>query len=117
MKPVEIMLTCGSLAEASRIMEAVVEDRLAACGQTWPARSCYRWGDEVVTDLEHVLLIKSVDVNFEAICKVIRRLHSYELPSTVMIALEGTGPGYLEWLLDATGGTDGAPGQDQGSPR
>ena len=84
-------------------MTAVVERRLAACGQTWPIRSCYRWAGKVVDDEEHVLLLKSVDAHFGAVCGVIRSLHSYDLPSIVMIPLEGYGPGYLEWLLEATG--------------
>ena len=103
MKPVEITVTCGSAEEAGRIMHAVVEQRLAACGQTWPIRSCYRWQGGVVTDEEHVLLMKSVDVHFGAICEVIALLHGYELPSVVMIPLTGHGPGYLDWLLEATG--------------
>ena len=103
MNPVEITVTCGTVEEASQIMHAVVEQRLAACGQTWPIRSCYRWAGKVVTDEEHILLMKSVDMHFSAVCKVIRLLHSYELPSIVMIPLTGYGPGYLEWLLEATG--------------
>ena len=83
-------------------MKAAVERRLAACGQTWPIRSCYRWEGRVVSDEEHVLLLKSVDVHFGAVCDVIRSLHSYDLPSIVMIPLEGYGPGYLEWLSEAT---------------
>ena len=103
MKPVEITVTCSSAEEASRIMHVVVERRLAACGQTWPIRSCYRWAGQVVTDEEHVLLMKSVDVHFRAICEVVRELHSYELPSIVMIPLDGYGPGYLAWSLEAMG--------------
>lgn len=102
MGPVEITVTCGSAGEAQRIMEAMVERRLAACGQTWPIRSCYRWAGRVVSDEEHVLLLKSVDVHFGAVCDVIRSLHSYDLPSIVMIPLDGYGPGYLEWLSEAT---------------
>ena len=76
MRPVEITVTCGSADEAQRIMRAMVERRLAACGQTWPIRSCYRWAGRVVSDEEHVLLLKSVDVHFDAVCDVIRSLHS-----------------------------------------
>ena len=83
-------------------MQAMVERRLAACGQTWPIRSCYRWEGRVVTDEEHVLLLKSVDVHFGAVCDLIRSLHSYDLPSIVMIPLEGCGPGYMEWLFEGT---------------
>lgn len=101
-RPVEITVTCASAEEAHRIMRVAVERRLAACGQTWPIRSCYRWTGEVVNDEEHVLLLKSVDVHFGAACDVIRSLHSYDLPSIVMIPLAGYGPGYLDWLLEAT---------------
>lgn len=101
-KPVEVTVTCGSADEAHRIMKAMVERRLAACGQTWPIRSCYRWAGKVVTDEEHVLLLKSVDSHFAAVCDLIRSMHTYDLPSIVMIPLEGHGPGYLEWLLEAT---------------
>ena len=83
-------------------MKAIVDLRLAACGQTWPIRSCYRWAGTVVTDEEHVLLLKSVDAHFGAVCDLIRSMHSYDLPSIVMIPLEGHGPGYVEWLLEAT---------------
>lgn len=102
MGPVEITVTCAGADEAHRIMKVLVEQRLAACGQTWPISSCYRWAGRVVNDEEHVLLLKSVDVHFGAVCDVIRSLHSYDLPSIVMIPLVGHGPGYLEWLLEAT---------------
>ena len=73
-------------------MRVAVERRLAACGQTWPIRSCYRWKGNVVNDEEHVLLLKSVDVHFGAACDVIRSLHSYDLPSIVMIRWQATAP-------------------------
>ena len=102
MKPVEITVTCTDEDEALRIMRHAVEHRLAACGQTWPIRSCYRWEEEVVLDREYVLLLKSVDSHFEALCEMIRSLHSYELPSIVMVPLDGTGTGYVEWLVGST---------------
>lgn len=112
MKPVEITVTCAGEDEAVRIMHHAVEHRLAACGQTWPIRSCYRWEGEVVFDREYVLLLKSVDSRFEALCDAIFSLHSYELPSIVMIPLEGTGTGYLEWLLESV--APGPPGERGG---
>ena len=110
MKPVEVTVTCGSAEEASRIAEAVVERRLAACAQSWPVSSCYRWLGEVVTEGEHLLMMKSLDVRFEELAGAIQELHSYELPAIVMIPLEGHGPGYLDWLVEEAG-PDGHPGQ------
>ena len=102
MKPIEITVTCSTAEEARSIMRAVVEKRLAACGQTWPIDSCYRWDGEVAYDNEHVLLMKTVDTHFDAICGVIQVMHSYDLPSIVAIPLSDCGPGYLDWLLEST---------------
>ena len=69
-------------------------------------RSCYRWNGKVVQDHEHVLLMKTVDIHFQALCNLIRSIHHYELPSIVMIPLKDYGPGYMDWLLEATGVSD-----------
>ena len=105
-KPVEVTVSCGTVEEADAIGRSAVERRLAACSQTWPMRSCYRWNGTVVQDHEHVLLMKTVDIHFQELCNLIRSIHSYELPSIVMIPLEGCGPGYLDWLLEAAGVSD-----------
>lgn len=100
--PVEVTVTCASADEATSIARAIVEARLAACAQTWPIASCYRWDGAVVDDREHIVLLKTLDTCFDAICTTIRELHSYELPAIVMVPLGGWGPGYLEWLTEST---------------
>jgi uncharacterized protein involved in tolerance to divalent cations len=102
MKPVEITVTCASAQEADTIARAVVADRLAACAQTWPIRSTYRWHGEIATDSEHLLVMKSVEHHFTAVCHIIRSLHSYDLPAIAMAPLLDTGPGVREWLVEAT---------------
>lgn len=103
MAAVEVTVTCASAPEAASIGQALVERRLAACAQAWPIRSCYRWEGEVVTDDEHLLLLKTVDAHFDAICAVVADLHSYALPAIAMLPLAATGPGYDAWLTDAVG--------------
>ena len=101
MTPVEVTVTCASADEADNIIRVALERRLAACCQTWPIRSCYRWEGKIETDEEHLLLLKTAEEHFAAICELIRSLHSYDLPSIVMIPLAAAGPGYLEWLTDS----------------
>ena len=98
MNPVEVTVTCASAEEVDAIMRAAVERRLAACCQTWPIRSCYRWEGKVEHDEEHLLLMKTAEEHFDPLCELTRSLHSYDLPSIVMIPLVATGPGYFEWL-------------------
>ena len=100
--PIEVTVTCASVEEAHAVMRAVVDARLAACGQTWPISSCYRWRDEINDDEEHLVLIKTTSPHFDAVCDVIRANHSYELPAIVAVAVTSTGPDYIDWLIDCT---------------
>lgn len=84
-------------------MRAAVEARLAACAQTWPVESCYRWQGEIADDREHLVLFKSSDAHFSALCELIRSHHSYALPAIAAVAVATAGPGYLDWLMESTG--------------
>lgn len=106
MDAIEVTVTCGSTDEARQIMRAAVEARLAACAQTWPVESCFRWGGEVANDREHLVLLKTIDSHFDALCELIRSRHSYELPAIVAVPLAASGPGYLDWLAESTGDGD-----------
>ena len=112
MKPVAVTVTCADRGQAEAIMRAAVERGLAAAGQCWPARTCYRWRGEVVSGEEYPLLLKTVESNFQALCRLIRSLHSYQLPSIAMIPILEGGPGYREWLMEAAGPGAAGAGRD-----
>lgn len=104
MDAIEVTVTCGSADEARRIMHAAVDARLAACGQTWQIESCFRWDGEIADELEQIVVLKTVDRHFGALCELIRALHSYELPAIAAVPLAATGPGYDDWLAASTTG-------------
>ena len=99
---IDVTVACGSADEARAIIRAVVDARLAACGQTWPITSCYRWRGEIAVDGEHLLLFKTLAEHFDAICAVIRANHSYELPAIAAVPLSRAGPGYVDWIVEST---------------
>ena len=102
MEPIQLTVSCATAAEAEDIMNQAVQSGLAASGQTWPIQSCYRWKGEVIIANEHVLLLKTLDIHFDAISMVIRSTHSYEVPSIMAIPISKCGPDYLDWLLGST---------------
>ncbi|WP_420638887.1 divalent-cation tolerance protein CutA [Candidatus Poriferisocius sp.] len=101
MNPIEVTVTCATADEARTIMEAVVGRRLAACAQTWPIESCFRWDGDIDHDREHLVLMKTTDACFEAVCAAIAELHSYDLPAIAALPLSHCGPGYEEWLAES----------------
>ncbi len=102
-QPVDVQVACPGADEAAVIAAAAVERRLAACGQHWPIRSVYRWRGAVERSGEELLVLKSTTDLVPALCDLVVSLHSYELPAITVTALSHTGPGYREWLTEATG--------------
>jgi len=95
---VEIQITCGSDDEASRIAEALVERRQAACVQQVPIRSVYRWKGRVEHDDEVLLLVKTTSARALDIEATIDELHSYDLPAVTIVPIAGGSDEYLDWL-------------------
>ena len=94
-----VLSTCSSTAEADRIARQLLEKRLAACVNVVAgARSIYRWQGAIEEAAEWLLIIKSRQGLWEELRAEIQRLHSYEVPEVLMLAIEDGSPAYLDWL-------------------
>jgi periplasmic divalent cation tolerance protein len=94
-----VLSTVGTEDEASRIAQALVERRLAACVNVVPGvRSTYRWQGAVRTDTEWLLVAKTRRDRFEELRVAIRELHSYEVPEIVMLDIADGDAAYLAWI-------------------
>ncbi|HEX4642950.1 MAG TPA: divalent-cation tolerance protein CutA [Candidatus Acidoferrales bacterium] len=95
-----VLVTCGSLAEATRIARAVVELRLAACVNILPGAltSIYRWKGKVESARERLLLIKTSRKRLPKLQAQIERLHSYEVPEFIALPVAAGSRRYLAWL-------------------
>jgi len=91
--------TCASLEEAQRVARALVEKRLAACVNVLPGiRSVYRWKDAIQDDEEVLLVIKTSRALLPELTAEIERLHSYEVPEVIALAVVDGSERYLTWL-------------------
>src|SRR5438045_133076 len=94
-----VLTTCDSQEEARSLANALVERRLAACVNIIPQiESVYRWKDEIESSREWLLVIKTTASLFERLRDEIGKLHSYEVPECIEIAIEDGSPAYLEWI-------------------
>jgi periplasmic divalent cation tolerance protein len=94
-----VLSTCASAEEAERIARRLLEKRLAACvNLVAGARSLYRWQGAIEEAAEWLLIIKSRRDLWEELRAEIQRLHSYEIPEVLMLAIEDGSPPYLNWL-------------------
>jgi len=97
------LCTCPDAASATRIAEALVGERLAACVNLLPGvESVYRWQDRVERASEVLLLIKTTRARLDALTARVVELHPYELPEVIAVDIAGGLPGYLAWIADGT---------------
>ena len=81
-----------------------MEGRLAACVNIVPRiESVYRWEGKVEEAEEYLLLIKTTAEAFPGVREAIRRLHSYEVPECIALAVEEGDETYLKWIDECVG--------------
>ncbi len=98
-QPRFIYMTAADRAEASRIAEVLVQERLIACANVLDGmRSFYWWDGKVQIDDEAVMIAKTEAGYVDAIVARVNQLHSYDCPCVVALPIEGGNPDYLDWI-------------------
>jgi periplasmic divalent cation tolerance protein len=98
-----VVLCTAAPGEAEPLARALVQERLAACVNLSPVRSCYIWEGKTNLDEEMLLIIKTKKSQFEPLKKRILELHSYAVPEIIALPIvEGHQP-YLDWIAQSVG--------------
>ncbi len=104
MKGIVVLSTADSMETATKIAQALVESKEAACVNIIPGvRSIYRWQGKLCDDSELMMVIKTTDLRFEAVRSHIRAMHPYELPEVIAIPIVVADVDYLSWLSSSVG--------------
>lgn len=94
-----VLTTCADAAEAERLADRLVSERLAACvNRLEGVVSTYRWQGAVERGRECLLLIKTTEARLAAVERAIRQCSSYDLPEVLAIAATGGSAEYLRWI-------------------
>ncbi len=102
MRAIAVVTTVGTEEQANLIAREIVARRQAACVNILPGiRSMYRWKGKICKDGELLLVIKTLEGEFEAVAATIRELHSYELPEILSFNVSHAEPGFLAWIADS----------------
>ncbi|MFN9368231.1 MAG: divalent-cation tolerance protein CutA [Planctomycetia bacterium] len=100
---VEICTTFGSADAAEACAQALVRDRLAACGQVdGPIRSTYWWQGKVETATEWRCTFKTTVARAAACRDAITAAHPYETPELLFIRALAA-PAYAAWVAASVG--------------
>lgn len=93
-----VLTTVANTEQADKLINAVLENRLAACVQTQTIGSHYVWDGKVCNDQEVLLIIKSTNEAYARLERTIVAYHDYEVPQIVAVPIEAGYRPYLNWL-------------------
>ena len=96
-----ILCTCPDIEVAQSLAARLVSERLAACVNVLPGViSVYVWDGKIENAQEVQLFIKTQPQCFEAISRLMKAHHPYEVPELLMVSVDGGDEGYLAWGKD-----------------
>ena len=99
MRAIVVVTTVGTEEQAYLIAREIVARRQAACVNIVPGiRSIYRWKGKICKDGELLLIVKTLEGEFEGVAATIRELHSYELPEILSFSVSHGERRFLEWI-------------------
>jgi periplasmic divalent cation tolerance protein len=94
-----VFCTCANEREAQKLAHSLVSEGAAACVNIIPAiESVYRWEGKIETAREVLLLIKTTRGLFPSLRESILKLHSYDTPEVIAVAVTDGSTKYLAWL-------------------
>lgn len=95
---IAVHTTVATRADADRLAQAAVRERLAACAQIEAIDSVYIWQGTLQQEPELRLLFKTMQDRQAALIARLRELHPYELPAIYSMAVCDATPDYAGWV-------------------
>jgi len=87
---------------AAKVVQELVENRLAACGNIVPQiHSIYRWHGTTESTEEVLAIFKLDEERYPEFENKIRSMHPYEVPEIIAFPLSRGLPAYLQWVKES----------------
>jgi len=94
-----VYITAKDLAEAEKIGQVLVGERLAACVNILDGMlSMYWWQGQLEKSKEVVIIAKTREELKESLLERVKEIHSYDCPCVVFLPVQGGNKEFLDWI-------------------
>ncbi len=101
-KYIAIFITTATEKQAKRIANTLLTQKKAACVSILPrVNSLFWWKSKIDSADEVLLVVKTESRLLEATVKLVRKLHSYDVPEIIALPIIGGNEEYLEWISES----------------
>ena len=97
-----VSTTFSNEADATKIINAVLENKIVACAQVININSHYTWKGKVCHEPEVLVLFKTQLKLYNLLESKIKEMHPYEIPEIIAMDIERGLPDYLKWIAEVT---------------
>ncbi len=99
---IQIQWTSGNIDEARRVCRFLVQERHVACANIIPwVESIYMWNNQLETEQECKVILKTTRNKFEVVKEAIQNNCSYELPEISFLLVAGTTDEFSKWINES----------------
>ncbi|WP_084419372.1 divalent-cation tolerance protein CutA [Photobacterium sp. J15] len=95
-----VMTTFANKAIGKKIINSLIEKRLAACVQVQAVESYYHWEGKVNFDHEKLVMIKTKTSLYDQVEADILANHDYDTPEIIQMPVTAGFTDYLNWIKD-----------------
>lgn len=97
-----VLVTAPDAAVAEELVQALVQERLAACGNIVPGvQSIYRWEGTIQREVEVLIVLKTTAGQVPALIERVSALHPYEVPEVLEVPVQRGLDRYLGWIHES----------------
>lgn len=97
-----ILITCSTDKEAKKIANTLLTQKKAACVNILHrVNSLFWWQGKIDSANEVLLVVKTESHLFDYIVKLVKKIHSYDVPEIIALPVIGGNKEYLEWISES----------------